>query len=652
MLQKLSLNKNNRIIVNTLSQSTNVNSDIPNLQRYIGGKRIWENLRKWENFKKIKQSIENSLENRMNNHTTSSQENLSQRNINNNSREINSRLNDNYNNNSQINFPRSSTRSYLTNNNNSNFNDYRNNSTNNINVSPKLNSRYGGSISSEYHRIRRKCYFGKQLNKNFLYQMYGTQGDYNNQNLNNNINRSINNNRSNFNLRNHNLNNNIRTNLFNNSNFHRHNVTDNINDYNSNLNNISEIKKDNKKNIKEDFKEEEYKEGNLSSVIKNTVKCHICLNKIIKPKMCPNCNRIACEKCLFNWFNELKKKKCNYCGLETNFNKMISVPFMDTVVNFMEKILKKDEKLSDTVDKEYIEYCPQHKNEILYYYCLNCETAYCKTCFVFFGEEKDKHLGHKIIEYKKYKYMNLPILKENIETLESNIQNIEENIKICLSYKKSYEHEREIGNKFIENLKNQFNKKFDEIIFGIDLQVKKLKEYINEFNKYKKDIQEFISSMKYKKNINDKSCENLINEFSKISQEKSFSSDLEKLNNLSKNLNVSIYQSNIKEINLKNNSLKTNLKIDSNTSYEILIDYKKGNEIGISLKIPKESNSINHNFQAFIVIKNKNRLIQNYDLDEFKEEENYFYLNKKISSKYLGNSLFELKGVLYDYYFS
>ena len=49
---------------------------------------------------------------------------------------------------------------------------------------------------------------------------------------------------------------------------------------------------------------------------------------------------------------------------------------------------------------------------MLYYYCLNCGKPYCKICFVFFGEEKDRHNGHRIIEYEKYKNKSIPLLKK------------------------------------------------------------------------------------------------------------------------------------------------------------------------------------------------------------------------------------------------
>ena len=416
--------------------------------------------------------------------------------------------------------------------------------------------------------------------------------------------------------------------------------------YNKKNKKLNEIEEEEKK------KDEICPEENIGSEIKDTVKCYICFDKITKPKMCPHCHRIACEKCLYNWFVNLRKKKCGFCRENTKFNEMVSVPFMDAVVNFVEKFFNKKDNVSNTIDKELLEYCPEHKKEMLYYYCLDCGKAYCKTCFVFFGHEKDKHNGHSIIEYEKYKNMSFPLLKKNTDKLDKNIEHLEENIKRCLAYKKVYEHERSVGNKLIYNLQIEFNKQIDGIINIIDEQIKKLKEYIKEYDKYKKEVDDFYGTIKHKNTNSDKSCESLIIKLTKINQQKFFSSkDIDKFIDLSKNIYVNTYQSKVGEFNHENMFLSKGLKMGF-SPYEIVIDNKQRNEVQISLLMPKEKTPINHNFQAFIFIKKKGEGIQSYDLDELKEDENCYYLRKKIPWDYFGQSIFKLKGVLYDFYFS
>ena len=81
--------------------------------------------------------------------------------------------------------------------------------------------------------------------------------------------------------------------------------------------------------------------------------------------------------------------------------------------------------------------------------------------------------------------------------------------------------------------------------------------------------------------------------------------------------------------------------------------FKQRNEVQISLLIPKEiNNTIKHNFKALVFIKKKGECAKSIDLDEIKEDENYFYLRKKVPWDYFGQSIFEIKGILYDFYFS
>jgi len=414
---------------------------------------------------------------------------------------------------------------------------------------------------------------------------------------------------------------------------------------------LTEIEEEQKKEENEKLKEKE-----IGSEIKDTVKCYICFDKITKPKMCPHCHRIACEKCLYNWFINLKKEFCGFCREKINFNQMVSVPFMEKVVNFVDKFFNKKNISEDNdynSNKDFLEYCPEHLNEMLYYYCLDCGKAYCKTCFVFFGEEKDKHNGHSIIEYEKYKNMSFPLLKKNKEKLEKNIQHVEENIKRCYAYKTIYEHERKVGNEFIKKLQNEFNAHIDNIINIIEQQISQLKQYINEYNKYKNELDDFYNAIKNKKNNSEISCESLIIKLTKINQQKFFSSkDIKKLNDLSKEMFVNTYQSKVGVFNHDNIFLKKGLKL-GNSPYEIVIDNKQRNEVQISLLIPKEiNNTIKHNFKALVFIKKKGECVKSIDLDEVKEDENYFYLRKKIPWDYFGQSIFEIKGILYDFYFS
>ena len=576
--------------------------------------------RRWENIRRSNQSCENVSRGNNNNNGRYSIDgnneiNLVNINSNNGGRNSLGEINDNTN---------SNNNNIIHNHNNYNIV----NNFNNYDITG--NSINADSCFVQFRRIR-KNYLDKQ---NF----------FGNNNM-NNINQIPNIQENNINDDN-NINNteNIQSN---------NNENNNINLINNNeVNNIENIEEE-KNEIKEETKEIS-KEETIGSEIKDTVKCYICFEKINKPKMCPHCHRMACEKCLYNWFINLKKDKCGFCRLNTSFKEMISVPFMDVVVNFVEKFFnKKKLEVYNINDKDFVEYCPEHENELLYYYCLDCGKAYCKTCFVFFGEEKDKHNDHSIIEYEKYKNMSFPLLKKNVDKLESNIQHVEENIKRCISYKDTYEYQRRIGNEFINNLQDAFNNQIDVIISSIDDHIKKLKEYINEYTKYKKDIDEFYNVVKNKKSNNhpDKSCESLIIKLTKINQHKFFSSkDIEKLSDLSKNFYVNTYQSKIGEFNHENIFLSRGLKL-GNSPCELVVDNKQKDEVNICLNIPKNKFHGIHNFKGMIFIRKKGECIQSYDLDEYNEDYNFYHLKKKIPWDFIGSSIFKLKGILYDFYF-
>jgi len=643
-------NNTNNNNINTVS-SNPLNYSSTTFQRR-GVRRRWENIRRSnqsvENASRGNNNINNNNNNERINLGRSSDLNVDNINTNNNfgrnsnvdSNEINSNIIHNHNNYNIVN----------------NFNNYdiRGNSIN------------ADSCFVQFRRIR-KNYLDKQnflnnINNNDINQITNIQTN-NTANDNNNINQTQNIQIIN-NANENNISNNINDNTENsptniNNNNENNNIINNNNEINTNIENNEEEKEEIKNEIKEEPKEvlkEISKEETIGSEIKDTVKCYICFEKINKPKMCPHCHRMACEKCLYNWFINLKKDKCGFCRSNSNFNEMISVPFMDVVVNFVEKFFNKKKvelNLSD-LDKDFLEYCPKHENELLYYYCLDCGKAYCKTCFVFFGAEKDKHNSHSIIEYEKYKNMSFPLLKKNLDKLESNIQHVEENIKRCISYKNSYEHQRKFGNEFINNLQDAFNNQMDTIITSIDDHIKKLKEYINEYNKYKKDIDEFYSVLKNKKSNShpDKSCESLIIKLTNINQHKFFSSkDIEKLSDLSKNFYVNTYKSKIGEFNHENIFLSRGLKL-GNSPCELLIDNKQRDEVVISLNIPKNKFHGVHNFKGMIFIRKKGECLQSYDLDEYNEDYNFYRLKKKIPWDFIGSSIFKLKGILYDFYFS
>ena len=413
--------------------------------------------------------------------------------------------------------------------------------------------------------------------------------------------------------------------------------------------------KKNEEKIEEE-KQKIDKEESITSEIKDTVKCYICFDIITKPKMCPKCHRMACEKCLYNWFMVEHKKACGFCREKINFYEMISVPFMSTVVDFVEKVIcEKDKNAEVSSVNHFPDFCGNHPKEQIYYYCLDCKRGYCRTCFVFFGEEKDKHINHNILQYDQYKNLNFSSLKFNEEKLNLCINKAKENIKRCLSYKEAYEFERYEVNKLITSLKKEFNRLIDDNIRKIEEQIKKLQKYVEDYQKYKKEITIYYSKLSRDKKANayspQKLTQELISKLVSITSKKFYSSkDIEKLGDLTKNVKFYTYQSKFGEFNHENMFLSKSLKM-GDSPYELVIDNKQRTEVNINLCIPKNKITFGHNFSAFVFIRIKGSEVKTYELVEGKEDDNFFYYKTKIPWNTFGESKFKIKGVLYDYYF-
>ena len=415
------------------------------------------------------------------------------------------------------------------------------------------------------------------------------------------------------------------------------------------------------KNELNKIEEEKPKEENINSEIKDTVKCYICLDTISKPKMCQYCHRIACEKCLYNWFIVEQKKNCCFCREKMNFYDMISVPFMSTVADFVEKVFENEEKnVIDVNSENKNEFCPNHENEQMFYYCLDCNKGYCKVCFVFFGKEKDKHVNHNIIPYEQYKNFKLNSLKNFENKINEKKCEINKKIKLCESYKDAYEFERKKGNKFIEDLKIEFNRQINDNLRIIDNQINLLKNFILKYDRYKFELNNFYTKFSTK-NIKNEMSSNyfesqklsyeLINKYTSITSEKLYSKkEIRKLFDLSKEIHVNTYQTKLREFNQNNIFLNKNLKL-GNSPYELIINNVQKKEVVINIIIPKDKISFGHNFTAFAFVKKKGCEVEPYELKETKEDDNFIYFRNKMPWDYFGNSNYKIKGFLYDFYF-
>jgi predicted nucleic acid-binding protein len=438
------------------------------------------------------------------------------------------------------------------------------------------------------------------------------------------------------------------------------------NDENENsYNNINEFKNRNINSMVKDIKEE-----NIGNEISDTVRCHMCFQKMVHPKMCPKCHHISCEKCLYNWFLKDQNKECNYCKEPVNFYEFISVPFMDTIVDFVEKVIYDKKKYSASFQNNFDndlnniknedfnlininntnnikDFCDIHPTEPLSYYCIDCSKGYCKTCFVFFGSEKDKHLNHKIIEYSEYLKLNLPLLKEQEEKIDNNIKLINDLITQCKSYKSLYEFQKNAINDYISYIRKKINEEIDEYITKIEDKIFDLKQSIELYEKTKNEINDFYRKIN-KKNKTSLNVQYYIDKIEKNSKKNLMNDEeISDILNVPDNFNIKIYHSKNEVID---SSKHLNKKIQLEDDIEIALDNKMKNSININISFPKDKRK--HIFKALIYLKQKDlNIINGYSIDDIKEGKIYYSMSKKIKFEDNEKSVFEIKAIIYDFYF-
>ena len=437
--------------------------------------------------------------------------------------------------------------------------------------------------------------------------------------------------------------------------------------------------------------------------IKESVMCYICLSKVVQPKMCPNCQKIACKECLKNWFVNKGNKNCGYCRTELTFDKMISVPILDSVVNLIEKISVKNSQIlqnypqinnsiilnkriiqddnnintnarlsfsdlgniyksgvkrnkkekeennneSSEDENKDIDYCEKHSDQPLYYYCIDCNKAYCRTCFVFFGDEKDKHYNHKIIEYEKFKLNNISEFIKEKDNLQDKSEELNAYIKRCEALKECYNLERKIVINYVKKIIDKYNNGIDNNIKILDSIIKTYQNYLDQIEKCIIDVEKICTSSK----INKEYEELLMKKINNINDIKYYNSkEIDTYSDLSKNIDIKFYQTKLKKFEIKQKNFHYKIPLIDSNKYNLSIT-QKGNEVQIYIYWPEDKNIDNKfNLLPFIFIRRKNRNWEFFQLNEFLNYKgNNYYIKRLNSNNFCGiNSYFKIKGLLYE----
>jgi hypothetical protein len=267
---------------------------------------------------------------------------------------------------------------------------------------------------------------------------------------------------------------------------------------------------------------------------------------------------------------------------------------------------------------------------------------------VFFGEEKDKHIKHNIIEYSKYKSMNIPQIIKNASNLDYKYEELDAYIKRCEALKSCYEFERTLVEEQVKLLMDNYNTTMNENIEKLDNIIKKYKIYLNQINECKNGIKEFYNNQKYEPELIEK-----INDINKIKYYKS--KEIDNYSDLSKKVALNVYQTKLKKCEIKQSNYHYKIPLDG-SKYQLAIT-QKVNELQIYIYWPddKETNEDKEkytNLLPIIFLRKKNKNWESFKLNEFlKYKGNKYYIKRFSTNNFCNpNSYFKIKGILYENY--
>ena len=311
------------------------------------------------------------------------------------------------------------------------------------------------------------------------------------------------------------------------------------------------VKETEEERIKREKKEKEQKD------IRDKLQCYLCFGKAVKARICLNCKKIACEKCLKQ--NLEKSGICKFCKKESNLEDFISLPFMEDLTSFFinnveyyqkhknkgemeDEDIKNfnDDNIQNNINEniEFIPFCTKHKGERLDYFCLQCCECYCAKCLIFTNQKMaELHKNHKIIEHFDLNKYNISDAIKEYNKLKISTNNLD---KIILDY--------QIRKKNIEIKKIRTKIVLESV----------LKEIENKYQKELDDINEDLNLLKIKKGNIENAIESVPNSFNNIIEKNDYGQGDNILEEL-------------KKLNMKyedKNELKKNYDINNNLCLE------------------------------------------------------------------------------------
>jgi len=242
------------------------------------------------------------------------------------------------------------------------------------------------------------------------------------------------------------------------------------------------------RNRNQDINKNLKKEKEMEQNIRENLKCHYCLTKVIKAKMCKYCKRVSCENCTNKWMET--HNYCCFCKKQLKPQDLISLPFLDDMSAYFVNNIDSNPNniqynssiiMNNNINKNAQFYnpnnnininrqnsnalniglCPIHNNKIEYY-CVQCDKYFCSNCLVFFGEETKKHKNHLIIPASKINNLSLQEPVKEYKKLFDTKNIIDNYISLCkIKLKENQVKQGEIEN-FMNLIRDLYIKKIEK----------------------------------------------------------------------------------------------------------------------------------------------------------------------------------------------
>ena len=404
-----------------------------------------------------------------------------------------------------------------------------------------------------------------------------------------------------------------------------------------------EIRK--RKMNEEKIKKKKLEEELSRAQVKDHLKCYICLNNIIKPRMCKFCKKLVCEECLKNWLKT--KEICAFCKREITFDDTIYLPIIDELSNFFIKEAEKEpikeesynsvlsQSVNISIQNENI--CNEHHRPYEYY-CIQCNKNYCPECLAFFKMSSKVHENHSIISLNLLENKDIKETVDEFKKLYISKTNLEDLIKLCNLKIREMEIEK---NQYLTNLdiiKKNITDKIDHKTFSLKNKYENIKLKDEDITRATETtpiaLQNIVKSKDFGQG--EKIYEHLKN-INRSLKNSEFNNNMIYNNIKIKNNFIESFNSELFEFILPDNGNYVekkeifNKKMDNfipENECQIILKYENNN-ICFSIQIISKNKNSLVNYYGFIIIRN-----QKYDCEFVVIEDKSVYGKNILSSQF------------------